>query len=185
MDPGPAGGGAQGTGNLTPVLRPAELSSGKSVDFSVPIGWRFSEITVPKAKRSFERALRFQPDSGGASTYFIVYLSPNTAPSLTSFAGLRSRHETDNAQYQADSLEQRVVVDIIPITAGLGFISSFTDKSLVGVPIRRGDFKILTTATIYLKGDVFASCELLSDETSSVEFKSALQIISSLHVAHP
>lgn len=139
---------------------------------------------MPKAKRAFDKGLKFLPDSG-ANVDFVIYLSPNTDAELSNSAALRARHEADNSKYATDSVEQRVVVDIVPVAAGHGFISSFTDKSLVGLPVKRGDFKMLTVATIYLRGEVFASCELASDESTSVEFKSALQIIGSLHVTNP
>jgi hypothetical protein len=180
--PSPVVAGPQRSSAVTRVGSPVTLRSGRIVEFDLTSTWRIKTMRIPPHMKGAEVAFQAAPPSGRNVTLHL-YIFPEPSVELADPVGLRARHETTCAPFAKSSVEQKTMVDVLTVRGGRGYRSSFTDKSLVHVAKPKpGSFRLITFATIYLRGGVFVAAELASDDMSSREVQEAIEVLSSLRV---
>lgn len=149
------------------------------LSLSVPEGWK-AECRAKK-----------MPD--GTEKGFILGFEPTNNPvagCLINFSYI-TNEEPNKATLQKDllrmaegivpkSVEKKATVKEFSLEKGYGAYCLFTDASLVGKPVPKGEFRVMGVGLIQPSTDALGVVSMMTDDATTKEFKMLLKVIDTV-----
>lgn len=158
------------------VIRVSADPLGDNAEVTPSPGW----VLVKNAKPALLPTWQYAPSDGRNATVLISVL-PAGRLGVSNAATLREFNYKACKPY-LPTPDAQVNPREMTLTSGLGLYVSFEDPSLAGQPPKKGDYKVATTASLYLGQDVLIHATILCDNVGTADFKQALDILKSVTV---
>jgi hypothetical protein len=150
-----------------------------SVD--VPHGWTVkSQPTQGPDGSEIGHAFSFQPDDARNAKCLLTFMYVEKTPDK---AELRKNVLNMSERFVSGSVEKKQTVHEFSLKSGYGAYCVFTGASLVGKPMRPGDYKVMGAGQVQPGDRVLGVTSLFADEKGGKDFQAMLQIISSLKLS--
>ncbi|MEY2409061.1 MAG: hypothetical protein QOF48_1731 [Verrucomicrobiota bacterium] len=147
---------------------------------TVPAGWTASRVAARSGPSRSAFAIAFKPtnEANAECLLSLIYI-PARAPQMTT---LRKDVLKASEHMIAESVEKQQVLKEFTLAKGCGAYCVFTDASLVGKAVQRGEYKVVANGQVQPSEDVLGVVSLLADDVTSTEFKAMLAIVNSLKI---
>jgi hypothetical protein len=155
------------------------LGGGKSVVFNLPPTWEIIPSDVPPELAALGKTVQLSPKNGANAVCSItLFVPPDNR--FSEHEALKDALMTSGERYAADTLEGKVSPQEFKTPHGFGYSATFTDKSLVGKPSERGNYKVAATIVLYLPEQIVVTATILCDDATGPEYAEMITLLRSL-----
>lgn len=157
---------------------PAEMLGG-DLEVTPATGWHRVDPFADGQPRAPYPVLKFVPKDG-RNAAVLMSLVPADAPGfiVTDLDSLKIFNRLAARPY-LPAPDARPPVTELKVNDGLGVAMTNEDPALIGKPPPPGEYKIATTVTLLLHGNLLVHATIFHDEKDSVDFGEAMKTILS------
>jgi len=155
------------------------LGGGKSVVFNLPATWEVVASEAPAELAALGKTIQLSPKNGAnAVCSLTLFVAPDNR--FADHDALKDALMTSGERFAGDTLEGKVTPQEFKTPHAFGYSATFTDKSLVGKPSERGNYKVAATVVLYLPEQIVVTATILCDDAKGAEYAAIIALLRSL-----
>jgi hypothetical protein len=148
------------------------------IQIDVPESW--SVRSAPAGEIGYAFDLRPKNESNANCKITIAYLKQQP---VTGIEDLKQRLITASAHFASGSVEGKIEPQTLTMKQGIGVFAQLTDKSLVGKPTVKREYKALRSIFVSPTPNAMAVITAFFDDPSQKEVEEMMSIVQSLQFA--
>lgn len=158
-----------------------DLGKAGKLSVTVPAGWTATARVIGDSGRELSLVSKANANAKALLTVF----TPATPLPPATEADLDRNFTELCKRYVPQSVERKTVLTRYKLAQGYGVYALFTDATLVGLPPKRGDYKVMAPGFIKLTDSVQLIVTLYADDAAGPEMTALRSAVESLRLTPP
>jgi hypothetical protein len=163
----------------TEAAQQLRLNETDALTILIPKSWH-AEATKPQHAGFAFLTFVFRPN-GDRNAECLISVYSKDDPRAQDMAFIRKLLTADSAPWIETVVNKEMSpISVLLFAHGKGAYASFVDEKRVGMPVKKGDYKIATTFILTIDKQYLTKVTVLCDDLASPDYKEALAMVKTL-----